>query len=861
MAFNIKRKDSFDYQTPQEMYQDNKMKKIHGLLDYQAAMIDEYMRNITKRNIALELPTGSGKTLIGLLIGEYRRKKNKESVVYLCPTKQLVNQVVEQAQLKFGIKATAFIGSQKDYSEKAKTDFVLGETIAVTTYSALFTQQFFSDVDIAILDDVHSSEEYIVANWTIKITRDNNIFESLASILRNVLSESNYERLISREQNESDKNGWCELIPMTCIDQYMEQIYYCIKAGVDENISNYYAWKRIGENLADCNFFISNGIILIRPWIAPTMTHEAYAKIKQRILMSATLGKSGELERITGLNNITRLPIVNDWDKRGLGRRFFILPNLSLGDDYEGEVYVELHKNTGKRSVTLSPDDVSAKAIKQFVEENMPETSVYLAKEIESTKTLFSAERDAIITMANRFDGIDFADEESRMLFIFNLPKVVNVQESFLMTKMGSAVLYNERIRTRIIQAVGRCTRNPSDYAVVCIFGDSIRNDLIKDEKLSLFPPELRAELQFGVEQSRKYEKIDQMLIQVQDFLNRTSEWEEAEEYIVELRNEFLTQNNTSMIQIYEKLGIVADFEIQYQYAIWKKDYIGAFSHALEIISKLDAPSLRGYKCFWQYMAGSLACRLYKRGNSIYKQKSMELYKDALKANIKVQWIMELIHQIEIKENFIQDYYVDSIINNFENNLSDNSLPQKFTKMTDIILSKLKSNDGTEFEIGHRNLGTLLGYESYDSSASAAPDPYWIVNSKLCIVSEDKIYETEKHKIPVKHVREALTHEIWLRKNEKRIDKDCKIITVFVTNSKYIEEDAKIFAENILYLNSLDLLKFAEKVVTFVSRMKNTFIDVGDYEWQQVAIQGMIDEHLTPKDFIELIYKKKLNEL
>lgn len=40
-----------------------------GPLDYQAAMLDLYIKNVDKKTVALELPTGSGKTLVGLLIG------------------------------------------------------------------------------------------------------------------------------------------------------------------------------------------------------------------------------------------------------------------------------------------------------------------------------------------------------------------------------------------------------------------------------------------------------------------------------------------------------------------------------------------------------------------------------------------------------------------------------------------------------------------------------------------------------------------------------------------------------------------------------------------------------------------------
>src|SRR5262245_28414591 len=43
-------------------------------------------------DVAIELPTGAGKTLVGGLIGESRRRKAQERVAYLCPTRQLARQ-------------------------------------------------------------------------------------------------------------------------------------------------------------------------------------------------------------------------------------------------------------------------------------------------------------------------------------------------------------------------------------------------------------------------------------------------------------------------------------------------------------------------------------------------------------------------------------------------------------------------------------------------------------------------------------------------------------------------------------------------------------------------------------------------
>ena len=88
-------------------------------------------------DVAMQLPTGSGKTLVGLLIGEWRRRKNRERVVYLCATKQLVNQVVNQANNQYGMNVFGFTGSKHEYDPKSKTAYRQANAIAVTTYSAL----------------------------------------------------------------------------------------------------------------------------------------------------------------------------------------------------------------------------------------------------------------------------------------------------------------------------------------------------------------------------------------------------------------------------------------------------------------------------------------------------------------------------------------------------------------------------------------------------------------------------------------------------------------------------------------------------------------------------------------------------
>ena len=864
MAFKIRKREVFSYSSPQDMYQDNKLKKIMGPLDYQTAMLDLYIKNMEKRTVALELPTGSGKTLVGLLIGEYRRRKNKEKILFLCPTNQLVHQVVEQANLKYGLKAIAFCGKQKDYSPKDKSSFLMSEALGVTTYRSLYAlDSVCKDVDVLVMDDVHAYSDYIISNWTIQIDSETTIFTEIAELLKNCISEVDYKYLLE-EEYLPDVASWCNMLPMPLALNKLDELQLILQHGIESGTSNFYAYSRISENLQECNIYIANRKILIRPWIAPTMSFKAFADAKQRILMSATLGRSGELERITGIEKICRLPIVNDWDKKGLGRKFFTFPDLSLGEDEQGEVVMAL-QNLCKKSVFLVPDSQSAKAIKGFYTEHISSAKIFEAKDIEESKQSFVDCPEGTAILANRFDGIDFSDDASRLLFIWNLPKTTNLQERFLITRMGASKLYAERIRTRIIQAVGRCSRNPSDFSIVCVIGDSIQNDLTKQEKIKQFPPELRAEIQFGLENSVDYSTVKDVIEQARDFLDRNENWQEAEEYIVDLRNDYWDEIDEVEKQVNDKLQKSAVLELKFQYSLWKKDYKAAFGFACDIIGVLNAPVLSGYKCFWNYMAGCMAFYLFQQGQSEYRTSGIQYLEEALKENISIRWLSGLSEKLfcaenkDIEEN---DFFFDCV-ERLENVFTSLPTAQKLEKRIKKILDDLNSLDGKVFERGHKELGELLGYISHNPSSTGAPDPYWIINENNVVVSEDKIYEEKEQikSIPISDVSEAGRHCVWILEHEKRILKDANIYTVLITNSTSIEDDARIYADNLYYVYRKDYVSWAVKALTVIRRVWNTYTDGGEMAWREAVHEEFMKESVTPKDYLEFVCKKKLKNI
>jgi len=73
----------------EEMFYDlERASHIENLYSHQADILRLYCKDKkTASDVGIELPTGSGKTLVGLLIGEWRRRTMGQRILYLCPNK------------------------------------------------------------------------------------------------------------------------------------------------------------------------------------------------------------------------------------------------------------------------------------------------------------------------------------------------------------------------------------------------------------------------------------------------------------------------------------------------------------------------------------------------------------------------------------------------------------------------------------------------------------------------------------------------------------------------------------------------------------------------------------------------------
>lgn len=605
MAFKTATSEGAVPDTPDKLFRDLTRRKFPDVLPHQAETMQAYAaEGVAPPDVALQLPTGSGKTLVGLLIAEWRRRKFNERVVYLCPTKQLVHQVVNQAEEKYGLSVGKFVGQQREYLPASKTDFRQAEKIAITTYSGLFnTNSYFDDADVIVLDDAHAAENYVASFWSLLVSRDPQeghpaLHQAICNLLGRHLTLTNLTRLRGTWEDVVDRT-WVDMLPMPVLAQIKDELTEILDAHTPETNLRF-PWSLLRGHLDACHVYLSPQDILIRPLLPPTFSHTPFNAAKQRIYMSATLGAGGDLERLTGRKNIHRIAAPKGWDTQGVGRRFFIFPEMSLSDEETTGLCMQLMKRAG-RSVVLVPSTSMANSISEQVT-NQIEYPIYRVQDIENSKDGFVAAPKAVAVVANRYDGVDFSGDECRLLFIEGLPKAMNSQERFLMSRMAANTLFNERIQTRVVQAIGRCTRSLEDYSAVVVTGDNLPDYLSDIRRRKFFHPELQAEIDFGVRQSKDTDAAN-ILENFDIFLANGKAWEDANRTIVEARRR-LHQESLPAIT---NLTAAVQHEIDYQTALWRADYARAMGFAEQALGALTVPDVRGYRALWHYLAGSAA--------------------------------------------------------------------------------------------------------------------------------------------------------------------------------------------------------------------------------------------------------------
>lgn len=371
------------------------------------------------------------------------------------------------------------------------------------------------------------------------------------------------------------------------------------------------------------------------------------------------------------------------------------------------------------------------------------------------------AEADTgLLMLTSRYDGIDLPDRACRLVFLDELPGGVHLQERFLMLSLGASGVLQERVRTRIVQGAGRCTRNPGDYAVVVIIGETLTGFCGMAEVQAALHPEMQGEFIFGWDNSRQ--PLADVLGIVKKFLAQdTDPWwkQEMEPHLSEQRSKL----SRVLPEGAEALRAAAEDEVAAVQAAWRGEWSRAMARADDVVTKVSGAQRRRrpYQALWNYLGSQWAAIASKEeGRPELETVSAQLLEKAHSAASNSTWMHRGAHPLAA----LTDGYSEALILGAVATFAATAIgsPGKFGKWCQQLESRLGGTDATDFELGLEQLGVMLGYRSARNTEPAAPDVGWEAPAGPWIAIEAKSDESPQGSVSVSTVRQANTHLEWM---------------------------------------------------------------------------------------------------
>ena len=582
---------------------------------------------------------------------------------------------------------------------------------------------------------------------------------------------------------------------------------------------------------------------LIRPYIAPTGQHPHFTDADQRVYISATLGGGGELERAFGRAPITRLPVPAGWDQRSSGRRFFLFPELVREVDARSLTKAVI-ADAGKALLIAPSDRRLDEAITSLVPDG---TEVFGKGDIERSLDGFRQAPLGVLALANRYDGIDLADKSCRLTVLDGLPSGEHLQERFLVRSLRAGRVLEERLRTRIIQGAGRCTRGLKDHSAVVILGAPLTRFLQRPEVRSALRAETQAEISFGIVDS---EVGQDELRARREFVHHSGR--RLAERRRALHSGTPSRSVADSAPGTEALAASAGIEVKAWGQLWRGEYLAASQTAVEVAQRLTDGVLSPYRALWLYFASAWqSAAVEEAGDAALAASAKELLRKAHAAAKGTTWLRELapLPPGEMLLDPIDEIAVRAVAEHPARRMP----AAKWAKLTAEMIEGLTGTDPGAYERCLSTLGALLGAEAAKPSGKGRADSVWIFGDLWWLTLEAKSEALPTGLVSMDNIRQTNTHLRSVATDRDEVLPDGSV-SVIVTPKELVDSDAVAIADEHLHLcKPSTLLSIAQDTIESWRQIRASAMNLEGAEAHAAIRQRFADRRVVPSAIRERI--------
>jgi len=474
-----------------------------------------------ERDVVLKLSTGSGKTVVGLVYAEMMRRRYRgEPAVYLCPTNQLVDQVV-QSGLAIGVSVAPYIGSNTPF------EALSGEQVLACTYDRVFNARtVFESRGIRpscfILDDVHAGVERIRGCYATNVPAA--AYAGLVAILRPLCEATDPAAWRAVDAAASDSPYE---VPYWIWANVHKQVFELLSQFKDDDSEDlFFRWGNISRYFELARVCLTGQQAEISLPLAAVEENTAYSKARHRLFMSASIKDGSSLIADLGCTSAALQRIIEPAEDEGAGERM-ILPTSLIAPSAKKEDVAQICASLAKATnvvVLTSSGSQGAEWIKAGA-------TLFEGKKVDSAIETLRNSNLNFAVFAQRFDGVDLPDEACRVLVIDGVPSGDRLCDKVDAVRQKDSPEYDIRTVNRFEQALGRAVRSNADYAAVLLVGADIAAFIGKKSVSDLFEGRTRVQVELGRELAKL--KPGQALTDVvpglvNALLTRDEDWKDA---------------------------------------------------------------------------------------------------------------------------------------------------------------------------------------------------------------------------------------------------------------------------------------------------------------------------------------------
>lgn len=682
--------------------------------DVQSEVMDSWFNNRNNRDSIIKMNTGSGKTVVGLLILKSCLAENKGPAVYVAPDSYLVQQVIDEAQ-NLGIEVTEDISSSRFL--KGKAILIINIHKLINGFSKFGVNEKKIEIGSIIIDDAHASIDYTEEQFTFKISKNIDAYSKLYKLFENDLKQQCEMKVL--ELAEENYNTYMQVPFWTWKEnaQKINEILFTIR----ENDEIKFKWPLIKNHLSLCNCIIGSHDIEISPKFLPIDIIPSFHYAKRRIFMTATLSDDTILATHFGVNMSELENIITPLKSNDIGERMILAPqelNPNITDSEIKDYLFELSKIYN--IVVIVSSNYRYKFWEDIAAQKLTSTNLY-----DGISKLKSS-HVGLSVLVNKYDGIDLPKDACHILVIDDLPdvrrKIDKVKES--------ALQGNENIQSQLIhkieQGMGRGVRSRNDYCVIILLGKRLIGSLYANNSFEKFSNATKLQMEISEQLSEQIrgKTLNELTKIINYCLKRNQEWMQAS------RNSLIDVEYEKVPQIKEE--IVKELEAFNYFKMQNSD--SAIKTLRELISSIENKFEKGW----------LMQELAFYVNDTDPINAQEILKSA---QIHNSQLLKPITGIQYSKIITKDFNQGMQLLGFINNKSLDS--NKFILKVDSILNDLnfEENSSNRFEQAFKDLADVLGFKSQrpENEFNKGPDVLWSIGELEFLVIECKNEATSEY--------------------------------------------------------------------------------------------------------------------